>query len=459
MAVVKIKAIRSTLGKAIGYITDGSKTNSGLMCSSNCSIVPGMAEDITANMELTLALADHSRRFGKPPSVVAYHVIQSFKPGEVDPNDAHDLGWEFAMAITKDEYDVVCATHLDRGHVHNHIIFCAANRETLKRYRNPKQNLHALQDLSDNLCRKHGLSVIERPGRGKSLESIYAQTHPGSAKERLMNKIDEAVATSFTWEAMVATLAEMGVKVRPKGVNIVFTDPDMSRPIRGRTLGAAYTEAALMMRLGREHVAEFSLAPRMVHIKGDQARIRIPGHKPPAYFRVDASKIVDHGSTYRLFLPQAGDVTVTDRGGKIMTPIAVADLYHYFDPPQPARELSSAPHSPSRGISANQQRFFAHVDRKVSALRDEIDVVNTLADYDATTPSQRAAFIDNLGQKVASLDAIVHELILERQNRLDAGLPVKNVDARLAKASRQRRNLAAVHTKLATTVVHERNRR
>ena len=123
MAVVKIKAIRSTLGKAIGYITDGSKTNSGLMCSSNCSIVPGMAEDITANMELTLALADHSRRFGKPPSVVAYHVIQSFKPGEVDPNDAHDLGWEFAMAITKDEYDVVCATHLDRGHVHNHIIF------------------------------------------------------------------------------------------------------------------------------------------------------------------------------------------------------------------------------------------------------------------------------------------------------------------------------------------------
>lgn len=95
----------------------------------------------------------------------------------------------------------------------------------------------------------------------------------------------------------------------------------------------------------------------------------------------------------------------------------------------------------------------------MSALRDEIDVVNTLADYDATTPNQRAAFIDNLGQKVASLDAIVHELILERQNRLDAGLPVKHVDARLAKASRQRRNLAAVHTKLATTVVHERNRR
>lgn len=110
MAVVKIHPISQTLHKAIAYITQDAKTNSGILCSSNCAVVPSDADNITAVMRSALADAEVKRGVGRPGSVLAFHVIQSFKPGEVDADKAHEIGWKFAQAITGGEHDLVVAT-------------------------------------------------------------------------------------------------------------------------------------------------------------------------------------------------------------------------------------------------------------------------------------------------------------------------------------------------------------
>lgn len=163
MAVTKIKPVKSTLSKALDYIENPDKTDGKMLISSfGCSYE-------TADIEFGYTL---SQALDKGNNL-AFHLIQSFAPGEVDYEKAHEIGKQLADAVTKGQHEYVVTTHIDKGHIHNHIIFCAVNFVDHHKYNSNKRSYYGIRNMSDKLCRENGLSVVV-PGKGSKGKS-YAE--------------------------------------------------------------------------------------------------------------------------------------------------------------------------------------------------------------------------------------------------------------------------------------------
>ena len=159
----KIKPIKSTLSKALDYIENPDKTDGKMLISSfGCSYE-------TADIEFGYTL---SQALDKGNNL-AFHLIQSFAPGEVDYEKAHEIGKQLADAVTKGQHEYVVTTHIDKGHIHNHIIFCAVNFVDHHKYNSNKRSYYGIRNMSDKLCRENGLSVVV-PGKGSKGKS-YAE--------------------------------------------------------------------------------------------------------------------------------------------------------------------------------------------------------------------------------------------------------------------------------------------
>lgn len=155
MAVTKIKPIRGTVNKAIAYILDPQKTDDAFYVSSyGCAASDAAAKEFewTRNLAVQQGM--------QMPKVLARHLIQSFDIGEVTPEEAHEVGKQLADEWLKGKYEYVIATHIDKGHCHNHIIFNAVNYVDFHAYRSNKRTYRELRQLSDEICKEHGLSVI-----------------------------------------------------------------------------------------------------------------------------------------------------------------------------------------------------------------------------------------------------------------------------------------------------------
>ena len=160
MAVTKIKPVKSTLSKALDYIENPDKTDGKMLISSfGCSYETA---DIEFGYTLSQALDKGSN--------LAFHLIQSFAPGEVDYEKAHEIGKQLADAVTKGQHEYVVTTHIDKGHIHNHVIFCAVNFVDHHKYNSNKRSYYGIRNMSDKLCRENGLSVVV-PGKGSKGKS------------------------------------------------------------------------------------------------------------------------------------------------------------------------------------------------------------------------------------------------------------------------------------------------
>ena len=149
MAVTKIKPIKSTLKKALDYIQNPDKTDGKMLVSSfGCSYE-------TADIEFGFTLSQALDRGNN----LAHHLIQSFEPGEVDYEKAHEIGKQLADTVTKGQYEYVLTTHIDKGHIHNHIIFCAVNFVDYHKYVSNKRTYYGIRNISDRLCRENGLQI------------------------------------------------------------------------------------------------------------------------------------------------------------------------------------------------------------------------------------------------------------------------------------------------------------
>ena len=150
MAVTKIKPIRGSVNKAIAYIIDPKKTDDELLVSSfGCAASDSAAKEFEWTRNLA---AQHGAQI---PTVIARHLIQSFDVGEVTPEKAHEIGKQFADEWLKGKYEYVIATHIDKGHCHNHIIFNAVNFVDYHAYRSNKRTYRELRQLSDSICKEH----------------------------------------------------------------------------------------------------------------------------------------------------------------------------------------------------------------------------------------------------------------------------------------------------------------
>ena len=240
MAVTKIKPVKSTLSKALDYIENPDKTDGKMLISSfGCSYE-------TADIEFGYTL---SQALDKGNNL-AFHLIQSFAPGEVDYEKAHEIGKQLADAVTKGQHEYVVTTHIDKGHIHNHIIFCAVNFVDHHKYNSNKRSYYGIRNMSDKLCRENGLSVVV-PGKGskgKSYAEYQAEKTGTSWKGKLKIAVDALIPQVSSFEELLQRLQAAGYEIKP-GKYVSCRAPGQERFTRLKTLGADYTEEAIRERI------------------------------------------------------------------------------------------------------------------------------------------------------------------------------------------------------------------
>ena len=252
MAVTKIKPIKGTLNKALDYIQNPEKTDGKMLVSSfGCSYE-------TADIEFAFTL---SQALDKG-SNLAHHLIQAFEPGEVDYQTAHEIGRQLADAVTKGQHEYVLTTHIDKGHIHNHIIFCAVNFVDHHKYNSNKRSYYGIRNMSDKLCREHGLSVVlpNRGSKGKSYAEYQAEKTGTSWKGKLKIAVDALIPQVSSFEALLSKLQAAGYEIKP-GKYVSCRAPGQERFTRLKTLGADYTEEAIRERIAGRR-AKAAKAPR-----------------------------------------------------------------------------------------------------------------------------------------------------------------------------------------------------
>ncbi|MGL5436130.1 MAG: relaxase/mobilization nuclease domain-containing protein, partial [Lachnospiraceae bacterium] len=256
MAYTKIHAIKATVNKAIDYICNPDKTDDKLLISSfACS-----PETAAIDFRFTLS---HTNQHDENK---AYHLIQSFLPGEVPFEEAHSIGQELADKVLEGKYSYVVATHVDKDHVHNHIIFCAADNLEYGKYHDCKQSYYRIRKLSDELCASHNLSIINpSKERGKSYKEWQANRDNTSWKTQIRKDINISIKSASTYDEFLLLMKAKGYEIYGDSLEegaakyITFRPLDKNRPVRGsvKSLGHEYTKERISERI-REQVEKRS---------------------------------------------------------------------------------------------------------------------------------------------------------------------------------------------------------
>ena len=272
MAVTKIKAIRGTLSKAIAYILNPEKTDEKLLVSSyGCA-----SETAAREFEWTRKIAEQKGM--NPVRIIARHVIQSFGIGEVTPELAHEIGKQFADEILGGKYEYVLTTHIDKDHVHNHLIFNAVDFVDYHAYKSYKRIYYDMREISDRLCKENGLSVIP-PSQNKGMGyKEYTEAKRGTSwKQKLKQTIDRLVITAKDYDDFLRLMQEAGYEIKT-GKYISFRAKGQERFTRSKTIGENYTEERIKERIaGRTpRRSRKQTTPNGISLIGDiQERIRL----------------------------------------------------------------------------------------------------------------------------------------------------------------------------------------
>ena len=280
MAVTKIKAIRGTLSKAIAYILNPEKTDEKLLVSSyGCA-----SETAAREFEWTRKIAEQKGM--NPVRIIARHVIQSFEIGEVTPELAHEIGKQFADEILGGKYEYVLTTHIDKDHVHNHLIFNAVDFVDYHAYKSYKRIYYDMREVSDRLCKENGLSVIP-PSQNKGMGyKEYTEAKRGTSwKQKLKQTIDRLVITAKDYDDFLRLMQEAGYEIKT-GKYISFRAEDQERFTRSKTIGENYTEERIKERIaGRTpRRNRRQTVPKGISLIGDiQERIRLIDSKGYEY--------------------------------------------------------------------------------------------------------------------------------------------------------------------------------
>lgn len=280
MAVTKIKAIRGTLSKAIAYILNPEKTDEKLLVSSyGCA-----SETAAREFEWTRKIAEQKGM--NPVRIIARHVIQSFEIGEVTPELAHEIGKQFADEILGGKYEYVLTTHIDKDHVHNHLIFNAVDFVNYHAYKSYKRIYYDMREVSDRLCKENGLSVIP-PSQNKGMGyKEYTEAKRGTSwKQKLKQTIDRLVITAKDYDDFLRLMQEAGYEIKT-GKYISFRAEAQERFTRSKTIGENYTEERIKERIaGRTpRRNRRQTVPKGISLIGDiQERIRLIDSKGYEY--------------------------------------------------------------------------------------------------------------------------------------------------------------------------------
>ena len=239
MHTTKGKTIAQSLSERIDYGTNPEKTqNSELISSYAC-------EPRTADAEFLASKKRYEQIAGRYEStnVIAYQVRQSFKPGEVSPEEANQIGYDFAMRFLKGKHAFVVCTHTDKKHTHNHIYWNSTTVDCTRKFRNFWNSTSAVASLSDLICTEHQMSVIANPQKnGMSYNKWLGNRAKISHREILRVAIDTALQKKpHNFDAFLALLSTDGYRIK-RGKHLTFEHDDFKQNVRMNTLGEGYTE-------------------------------------------------------------------------------------------------------------------------------------------------------------------------------------------------------------------------
>lgn len=259
MAVTKIIAIRDRLDKRVDYVANAEKT------SLDCSVLYAMNPEKTEQSFFVTAvncgsvttayreMMETKRSWHKEGGVLGYHFIQSFAPREVTPEQAHAIGKEFVDKLFGNRYEVIIGTHLDKAHLHNHVVVNSVSYVDGKKYHSsPASYYQDVRGTSDALCRENDLSVISPKGKGKHYAEWSAeQQGKPTIRSMIREDIDGVISEAYTFQSFLVLLQKKGYVVK-HGPNRKYTTvqpPGANRAIRLESLGEGYTEEAIKQRL------------------------------------------------------------------------------------------------------------------------------------------------------------------------------------------------------------------
>ena len=268
------------MSKAIAYILNPEKTDEKLLVSSyGCA-----SETAAREFEWTRRIAEQKGM--NPVRIIARHVIQSFEIGEVTPELAHEIGKQFADEILGGKYEYVLTTHIDKDHVHNHLIFNAVDFVDYHAYKSYKRIYYDMREVSDRLCKENGLSVIP-PSQNKGMSyKEYTEAKRGTSwKQKLKQTIDRLVITAKDYDDFLRLMQEAGYEIKP-GKYISFRAEGQDRFTRSKTIGENYTEERIKERIaGRTpRRSQRQTTPKGISLIGDiQERIRLIDSKGYEY--------------------------------------------------------------------------------------------------------------------------------------------------------------------------------
>ena len=260
MAISKIKPRHASEGRSIAavlkdridYDKNPDKTKGGLLVSSyQCS-------PDTAWQEFALSKqiyeAETGRKRAPENDVISYLIIQSFKPGEITPEDANKLGYQLALAFTGGQHQFLVATHVDKKHIHCHIEFNSTTLDCTHKFNNYRNTYQTIRKINDRLSREHGLSVIEKPKEKGKHYAEWANARRGTSwKDKLRRTIDRVLPTVSSYEEFLAAMRQEGYEIQTtrKALSFRLASKGQERFTRAKTLGADYTPEAIKERIGQ----------------------------------------------------------------------------------------------------------------------------------------------------------------------------------------------------------------
>ncbi len=278
----KGRTVAEALGRVTDYVENPEKTNGGdLVTAYQCN--PSIADQ-----EFLFSKRQYAAITGRnqgESDVIAYHLRQSFKPGEITPELANKIGYDLAMSLTKGKHAFIVCTHVDKHHIHSHIVFNSTAIDCAQKFRNFWRSSFAVRRISDMLCLENGLSVIAepKPSRG-SYGTWLGESKPPTIRGQLERMIDTALSQGCKdFDSFLAAMKAAGAEAK-RGKHLAFKIPNGKRFIRCDSLGEDYVEAAIMERIDRKRIidpkakAATPTKPNMlIDIQARMQKINSPG--------------------------------------------------------------------------------------------------------------------------------------------------------------------------------------
>ena len=260
MATTRLMPLHTGKGRTVGtaisdiidYVQNPQKTDNGrLITSYQCDSRIADAEFLFNKRQYIAATG----RVRGEDDVIAYHIRQSFVPGEITPEEANRLGCELARRFTKGKHAFIVCTHIDKKHIHNHIIFDATALDYQRKFRNFWGSTRAVRRLNDTICIENGYSIVENPKpHGKSYNKWLGDRAKQSQRETLRVMIDQALEQKpANFDALLKLLEGMGCEVSRRGQSYSLKAPGWDNAARmSKKLGKGYSEAELRAVLAGE---------------------------------------------------------------------------------------------------------------------------------------------------------------------------------------------------------------